>query len=117
MVIKDIERTDIPFICESLGCLPIAHIDGLTSDKLSTKATLAHTLTLPDGAKVFQIEVDHCSTSSILVRGVSELVRDEAERSIHDALCVLRSLVKKRGLIPGGGAIEIEIWRSLEEQA
>jgi len=36
-------------------------------------------------------------------------VIDEAERSLHDALCVVRSLVKSRGLIPGGGAPEIYI--------
>merc|ERR1711943_150613 len=32
----------------------------------------------------------------------------EAERSIHDALCVVRSLVKKRALLPGGGVPEME---------
>lgn len=36
-------------------------------------------------------------------------VIDEAERSLHDALCVVRSLVKNRGLVPGGGVPEIEI--------
>lgn len=35
---------------------------------------------------------------------------DEAERSIHDALCVLRSLVKNKSIVAGGGAIEIEVW-------
>jgi len=44
-----------------------------------------------------------------LVRGSNRLLLDEAERSLHDALCVVRSLVKNRGLIPGGGAPEIEI--------
>lgn len=39
---------------------------------------------------------------------------DEANRSIHDALCVVRSIVKNRGIVAGGGAIEIEVWRSLE---
>lgn len=48
-------------------------------------------------------------TVSILVRGSNGLVVAEAERSLHDALCVVRSLVKNRGLIPGGGAPEIEI--------
>jgi len=42
---------------------------------------------------------------------------DEAERSIHDALCVLRSLVKNKKIVAGGGAIEIEVWRRLEEYA
>jgi len=48
-------------------------------------------------------------TVSILVRGSNKLVLDEAERSIHDALCVVRSLVKKRFLIAGGAAPEIEL--------
>lgn len=33
---------------------------------------------------------------SILLRGSNKLVLDEAERSLHDALCVIRCLVKKR---------------------
>lgn len=34
---------------------------------------------------------------------------EEADRSLHDALCVIRCLVKKRSLIPGGGAPEAEL--------
>jgi len=43
------------------------------------------------------------------MRGSNQLVIEEADRSIHDALCVIRSLIKNRGLICGGGAPEIEI--------
>ena len=35
-------------------------------------------------------------TVTIVVRGSNKLVIEEAERSIHDALCVIRCLVKKR---------------------
>ncbi|CAN0511362.1 unnamed protein product, partial [Laminaria digitata] len=48
-------------------------------------------------------------TRTILMRGSNRLVLDEAERSVHDALCVVRSLVKKRFLIAGGGAAETEV--------
>lgn len=34
---------------------------------------------------------------------------EEADRSIHDALCVIRCLVRKRALIAGGGSPEIEL--------
>jgi T-complex protein 1 subunit delta len=44
-------------------------------------------------------------------------VIDEAERSIHDALCVIRCLVKKRAVIVGGGAPEIEVALRLSEYA
>lgn len=36
---------------------------------------------------------------SIVVRGSNKLVIEEAERSIHDALCVIRCLVKKRWVV------------------
>ena len=35
-------------------------------------------------------------TVSIIVKGSNKLVLEEAERSLHDALCVIRCLVKKR---------------------
>jgi T-complex protein 1 subunit delta len=38
---------------------------------------------------------------SILLRGSSKLVLEELERSLHDALCVVRCLVKKRAILPG----------------
>ena len=61
--------------------------------------------------------VKDARTCSILVRGSNQLVLDEAERSIHDALCVVRCLVKKRALVVGGGAPETEIAMQLSEYA
>ena len=43
-------------------------------------------------------------TVSILMRGSNKLMLEEADRSLHDALCVIRCLVRKRYLIAGGGA-------------
>jgi T-complex protein 1 subunit delta len=48
-------------------------------------------------------------TVSILVRASNKLFLDEAERSLHDSLCVVRSLVKQRFLIAGGGAPEMAV--------
>merc|ERR1719192_1772434 len=52
-------------------------------------------------------------TCSIIIRGSNKLMLEEADRSIHDALCVIRCLVKKRFLIAGGGAPETEVSREL----
>ena len=48
-------------------------------------------------------------TVSILMRGSNKLMLDEADRSLHDALCVIRCLVRKKFLIAGGGAPGKEI--------
>jgi T-complex protein 1 subunit delta len=47
-------------------------------------------------------------TATALLRGSNALVLAEAERSLHDALCVVRCLAHKPALIPGGGAAEAE---------
>lgn len=54
-------------------------------------------------------------TVSVLVRGSNLLVLDEAERSLHDALCVVRSLVKKRAIVPGGACVEMEVATKLQQ--
>merc|ERR1712194_662825 len=56
-------------------------------------------------------------TMTILLRGSNDLVLAEADRSIHDAHCVVRSFVKKRYMIAGGGAPEIEVALRLKEEA
>lgn len=98
MVIRDIERDEIEFISKTIGCTPIAHIDHFHESKLGT-AKLCEEVTLSEGSKVVKITgVTNQTTVSILVRGSNKLLLDEAERSLHDALCVVRSLVKRRYL-------------------
>ncbi len=52
-------------------------------------------------------------TATVLLRGSNKLVLEEADRSLHDALCVVRCLVQKQYLIPGGGAPEVEVGAQL----
>ncbi len=114
LVIKDIERDEVEFIAKSLGCKPIADIDSFTEDKLGQADLIEETES--NGSKIVKITgIKNIvqPTVSVIVRGANNLVLDETERSIHDALCVIRCLVKERGLIAGGGAPEIEVSRQL----
>jgi len=52
-------------------------------------------------------ELSHTKAVSILIRGGSKTIIDEAHRSIHDALCVIRNLIKNPNVIVGGGASEL----------
>ena len=116
MVVKDIERDHVEFICKTIGCTPISHIDYLTDDKLG-KAELIKEVTLSDDSKVLKVTgvMSESKTMTILIRGSSGLVVDEAERSLHDALCVMRSLIKVPSLIPGGGVPEIHLSQALSK--
>ena len=44
---------------------------------------------------------------SVVLRGSGQHILDEAERSLHDALCVLTQTVKQQYAIYGGGNAEI----------
>ncbi|MGD8545377.1 MAG: TCP-1/cpn60 chaperonin family protein, partial [Candidatus Bathyarchaeota archaeon] len=54
---------------------------------------------------------------TILIRGGTERIVDEAERSLHDALCVVRDVVEEPKILAGGGAPELEVSRTLKKYA
>ena len=56
-------------------------------------------------------------TSTMVLRGGSEQFIAESERSIHDALMVVKQSLKSRSVVAGGGAVEIEVSRHLREHA
>lgn len=117
LVVKDIEREDIEFVCKTLGCRPIASLDHFTPEMLGS-ADLVEEVQLGEHKVVKITGVQNPGkTVSVIVRGSNKLVLDEADRSIHDGLCVIRCLVKKRALIAGGGAPEIELAIRLTEYA
>lgn len=118
MVVKDVERDEIDFLSRSLGCKPIADIEAFTEDKLG-QADLVDEVE-KSGAKVVRItgiKNPTGRTQSVLLTGANTTVLDESERSLHDALCVVRCLVQKRALIAGGGAPEVHVSRLLAAHA
>jgi T-complex protein 1 subunit beta len=54
---------------------------------------------------------------TIVLRGASSHILDEAERSLHDALCVLHETVKDSRVLYGGGWSEMRMARAIEEAA
>ena len=101
----------LPNLTFFLGCAPIASLDHFTADKLAEAQLVEE---VPAGSsKVVKITgiAKPGNTVSVLMRGSNKLMLDEAHRSLHDALCVIRCLVRKRHLIAGGGAPGIHLFR------
>lgn len=57
------------------------------------------------------------NSASIILRGPNEYFLDEAERSIHDAICVVKRVYESKNLVPGGGAVEAALSIYLESFA
>jgi len=118
MVISDIERDDVEFISKTIGARPIASLDHFHESNLA-KVDLIEEVAVGT-SKVVRftgLPMQKAPTVSILLRASNNLVLSETERSVHDALCVVRSLVKKQALIPGAGAPETEVAVKLAQKA
>lgn len=119
MVIRDIERDDVEWITKMTGCEPVASLDAFTADTLGSADQVVEdglgtglgTICRFTGLKT----VSQCV--SILIRASNDLILGETDRSLHDALCVVRSIVKKPRMIPGGGAPEMELSFQLSQWA
>jgi T-complex protein 1 subunit epsilon len=80
----------------------------LTADKLGFAGSVRE---LQFGTtKDKMLVIEECKNSkavTIFVRGGNKMIVDEAKRSLHDAICVVRNLVRDNRIVYGGGAAEI----------
>ncbi|XP_038051731.1 T-complex protein 1 subunit alpha-like [Patiria miniata] len=57
------------------------------------------------------------NAASIILRGANDFQCDEMERSMHDALCVVKRVLESKSVVPGGGAVEAALSIYLENLA
>ncbi|CAG03629.1 unnamed protein product, partial [Tetraodon nigroviridis] len=57
------------------------------------------------------------TSASIILRGANDFMCDEMERSLHDALCVVKRVLESKCVVPGGGAVEAALSIYLENYA
>merc|ERR1712133_310789 len=80
----------------------------LTAEKLGTAGKVREMSFGTTKDKMLVIE--ECANSkavTIFLRGGTKMIIEEAKRSMHDALCVVRNLVRDNRIVYGGGAAEI----------
>ncbi|KAM6156763.1 T-complex protein 1 subunit epsilon [Erethizon dorsatum] len=64
--------------------------------------------------------IEQCKNSravTIFIRGGNKMIIEEAKRSLHDALCVIRNLVRDNRVVHGGGAAEISCALAVSQEA
>ncbi|KAK6480241.1 T-complex protein 1 subunit alpha-like isoform X1 [Huso huso] len=57
------------------------------------------------------------TAASLILRGANDFMCDEMERSVHDALCVVRRVMEAKSIVVGGGAVEAALSIYLENFA
>lgn len=99
---------EIELIAIATGGRIVPRFEELTEAKLG-KAGVVRELTFGT-TKERMLVIEDCHNSravTIFIRGGNKMIIEEAKRSLHDALCVIRNLVKDNRIVYGGGAAEI----------
>ena len=57
------------------------------------------------------------TAQTIILRGANEFMLDEIERSLHDAICVVKRVLESRSVVVGGGSVETALSIYLDDFA
>ncbi len=113
---RRLKKSDMEALAKTTGAKVVNSVDQLSAEDTGY-AELIEERKVSDDSMIFVEGCKNPKAVTILIRGGTERVVDEADRSIHDALCVIKDVVEEPKIVAGGGAPEIETARLLREFA
>src|SRR3989441_5460183 len=116
LAVRRVKQSDMEKLVKATGGKVVSNVNDLRPEDLGF-AKLVEERKVADDKMTFVEGSKNPKAVTILVRGGSERLVDEAERAIHDALCVVRDVVLDPRVVAGGGAPEAEVARRLREHA
>jgi len=114
--VKNVSSGDMEKLAKATGAKIVASVKDLTSSSLG-EARMIEENKIGEDKLVYVRDAKNPQAVTVVLRGGTEHVVDEAERSLHDALCVVRDAIEDAKIVGGGGAPEAEVAKQLREYA
>ena len=114
--VKNASSGDMEKLAKATGGKIVANIKDLAASSLG-EAKLIEEIRVGDDKLTYIRDAKNPMAVTVVVRGGTEHVVDEAERSLHDALCVVRDAIEDSKIVAGGGAPEAEAAKQLRDYA
>ena len=116
IAIRRAKKSDMEKLARATGGKILSNIDALATSDLGFAALVEERRTGDD--KMTYVEgCKNPKSVTLLIRGGTQRMTAEAERSIHDALCVVRDLIEEPRIVAGGSAPEMEMASVLKKYA
>jgi thermosome len=116
LAVKSVSSSDMEKLARATGGKILASVKDLTANALG-KAKKVEEVKIGDDKLIYVRECKNPKAVTIVIRGSASHVIDEAERSLHDGLCVVRNAVEDGKIVAGGGAPEAEVAKNLRQYA
>lgn len=107
--IRRVRKTDNNRIARVTGATIVNRPEELQESDVGTECGQFEVKKIGDDYFTFMTECKNPSACSIILRGASKDVLNEIERNLHDAMGVARNVMQNPKLVPGGGALEMEL--------
>jgi len=107
---------DIKRVTKSTGATVNHTCNDIRPESLGTCGFFEEKQIGADRYNIFE-KCKEAKSSTIILRGGAEQFIEEAERSIHDAVMVVKRALKANSVIPGAGAIEMELSKHVRKHA
>ncbi len=114
--VRRVKKSDIEKLAKASGGAIVTKLEDLSKSMLG-KAGRVESRKIAGDELTFITGCKGAKSVSLLIRGGTEHVVDEIERSMHDALSVVSDAVEDGRLVAGGGATAIELSKQLREYA
>ena len=114
--VRRVKKSDMDALIRATGGTIVTRLEDLSASDLGKAATVSEKKIAGDDM-VFVEGCKNPKSVSMLIRGGSEHVVDEAERAVHDALMAVATVIKSGKVVAGGGSIEVEIATRLRDYA
>lgn len=116
LAVRRVKQSDMEKLAKATGGRIFSNLEDMKSSDLG-HANLVEERKVSDDKMTFVEGCKNPKAVSILVRGGTERVVDEAERAIHDALSVVKDVVVEPYVVAGGGAVEAELSKLLRARS
>jgi len=116
LAVQRAKESDMKKLAKATGGRAVTNLEGLKPADLGF-AQVVEERKIGDDKMTFIEGCNNPHAVAILIRGGTERIVDEAERSVHDALCVVRDVVQEPKILAGGGSPEMEVARALRDYA
>jgi archaeal chaperonin len=116
LTVRRVKESDMTKLARATGARIVNNLEDLT-DKDIGSADLVEERKVETDKWVFIEGCKHPKSVTILIRGGSQRVVDEADRSVHDALMVTKDVLERPAIVAGGGSPESYVAGKIREWA
>ena len=113
---RRVKQSDMEKLSRATGARTVTDLDDLKLEDLGM-AGMVEERKIGEDKMIFVEKCKDPRSVAVLIRAGLERMVDEAERAMNDALSVVSDVIENNKIVPGGGAVEVEIAKELRKHA